>query len=94
MAYERTHTHPVKKPSPTDLVLLRFAVPSKMATVSESEVFIRTCAESVVRIPKTLLKASEKSKHIVFEARLPRDVAAAVRSIYGELFRLHGSAAR
>jgi hypothetical protein len=26
--------------------------------------------------------------HCVFEARLPRDVAAAFRSVYGEVFRL------
>jgi hypothetical protein len=85
------HTHPTKKPSPTDLVLLRFAVPSKMATSTSSEVFIRTCAESVIRIPKTLLKTdppNKKSNHILFEARVPRDVAAVVRSIYAELFRL------
>lgn len=85
-------THPTHKPSPTDLVLLRLAVPSKMATSTASEVLIRTCAESVIRIPKTLLKANEKSNHIVFEARVPRDVAAFVRSIYGELFRLMRSA--
>jgi hypothetical protein len=93
MEFKNRHTHPMKKPSPTDLVLLRFAVPSKMTTLSGSEVFIRTCAESVIRIPKTLVKVDGNSKHIVFEARLPRDVAAAVRSMYGELFRLHGAQA-
>ena len=82
------HTHPTRKPLPSDLVLLRFAVPSKMTTSTASEVFIRTCAESVIRIPKTLLKPNGKSNHLLFEARVPRDVAAAVRSVYGELFRL------
>ena len=88
------HKHPTQKPSPTDLVLLRFAVPSKMASTSAFEVFIRTCTESVIRIPKTLLKTEEKSNHLVFEAKVPRDVAAAVRSIYGELFRLTRSVHR
>ena len=81
------HPHPTRKPSSNDLVLLRFAVPSKMARSTASEVFIRTCAESVIRIPKSLLKKDD-SNHVVFEARVPRDVAAAIRSIYGELFRL------
>jgi hypothetical protein len=89
MDFKGKHAHPTRKPSPTDLVLLRFAIPSKMTTLSRSEVFVRTCAEGVIRIPKSLVKAGANSKHVVFEARLPRDVAAAVRSIYGELFRLH-----
>jgi len=82
------HTHPTKKPSLDDLVLLRFSVPSRMTTATASEVFVRTCAEGVIRIPKSLLKTEEKADHLVFEARIPRDVAAAVRSIYSEVFRL------
>jgi hypothetical protein len=86
------HTHPTRKPSPSDLVLLRFSLPAKMATATPSEVLIRTCAESVIRIPRTLLK-SESADHFLFEARVPRDVAATVRSIYAELFRLTREAA-
>jgi hypothetical protein len=81
------HKHATRKPSSADLVLVRFAVPSKMAKSTASEVLIWTCAESVFRIPKSLLK-HEDSNHLLFEARVPRDVAAAFRSIYAELFRL------
>lgn len=82
-----SHTDRTKQPTADDLVLLRFAVPAKMARSTQSEVFIITCAESVIRIPKSLLK-EQHAEHLLFEARLPRDVAAAVRSLYGELFRL------
>ena len=88
------HKHPTQKPTPTDLVLVRFAVPSKMATSTVSEVFIHTCADSVIRIPKTLTKMKEKSRHLLVEARVPRDVAAAARSVYGELVRLMRSAGK
>lgn len=90
------HTHPTQKPSPSDLVLVRIAVPSKMTTSTAADVFVRTCNEGVIRIPKTLTKEvkhkgllkTEKSSVTLFEARVPRDVAAAVRSLYSELVRL------
>lgn len=94
-----SHGHPTQKPSPTDLVLVRFAVPSRLATLTPDEVFVRTCTESVIRVPRTLLKPNgsserasskktDKAAHLVFEARVPRDVAAAVRSICSEFVRL------
>ena len=82
-----SHAHLMKKPTMDDLVLVRFAVPAKMGKSTASEVLIWTCAESVFRIPKTLLK-KEDSKHFLFEVRVARDVAAAIRSMYGELFRM------
>ncbi|HXZ72086.1 MAG TPA: hypothetical protein VEH31_14640 [Streptosporangiaceae bacterium] len=39
-------------------------------------------------MPKSLMREGEEAGHVVFEARVPGDVAAAVRSICAELFRL------
>jgi hypothetical protein len=80
------HAHPIIKPD--DLVTLRFTVPSHMVTSAASDVFIRTSSEGVIRVPKTLVTEGEDRGLVVFEARVPRDVAAAVRSICAELFRL------
>lgn len=80
-------TRTPKKPAADDLVPLRFAVPSQMARATQLDVYITTCAEGVIRIPKSLLK-EQTAKHFLFEATLRRDVAAAFRSVYGELFRL------
>lgn len=80
-------TRTTKKPTADELVFLRFAVPSQMARATQSDVYIITCAEGAIRIPKSLLK-EQTEKHYLFEARLPRDVASAFRSVYGELFRL------
>jgi hypothetical protein len=81
------HTHPTQN-SPTD-ALLRIAVPSNIVTSSSSTMVIRTCAKGVIRIPKSLVKTNVKSDHVVvFEARVPSDVATAIRSIYDELSRL------
>jgi hypothetical protein len=85
------HTSPRVKPTESDLVFLRFAVPLKMTKTVQSEVFVMTCADGVIRIPTTLLKERTHNQ-CVFEARLPRDVAAAFRSVYGEVFRLTRSA--
>jgi hypothetical protein len=82
------HVTPIQGPQPDDLVTLRFSVHSEKVTSTTSEVFIRTCGEGVIRVPKTLMKQEEESGHVIFEARVPRDVAAAVRSICAELFRL------
>jgi hypothetical protein len=85
------HAHPIAKPSPDDLVTLRVSVPSEMVTAAPGEVFIRTAADGVIRVPKTLVKEDEGDRQTVFEARVPRDVAAAVRSICAELYRLTSS---
>ena len=82
------HASPIQKPPAGDLVTLRFSVHADKVTQASDEVFIRTCAEGVIRVPKTLMKESEESGYVVFEARVPSDVAAAVRSICAELFRL------
>jgi hypothetical protein len=84
------HNHPekAKKPSMEDIVDVRFAVPSKMAVTVGDEIIVATCAESVLRIPKSLLKGSTGT-HLRFEARVPRDVAAAMRSLIGEFHRMH-----
>jgi hypothetical protein len=75
-------------PTDNDLVTLRFSVDSGKVTQGTDEVFISTRAEGVIRVPKTLVNPGEENGHVVFEARMPADVAAAVRSICAELFRL------
>lgn len=82
--------HASHKDTPTDngLVTLRFSVDSDKVTPGTDEVFIRTRAEGVIRVPKSLIREGEEAGHVVFEARVPGDVAAAVRSICAELFRL------
>ena len=82
------HAHPIAKPSPDDLVTVRLSVPSTMVTPADSDVFIRTHTGGVIRIPSTLVKEGEESDRVIFEARVPGDVAAAVRSICAELFRV------
>jgi hypothetical protein len=81
--------HPSHLDRPQDgLVTLRFSVHADKVTRAADEVFIRTCAQGVIAIPRTLMREGEESGHVVFEARVPGDVAAAIRSICAELFRL------
>jgi hypothetical protein len=75
-------------PTDNDLVTLRFSVDSGKVTPGTDEVFISTCADGVIRVPKSLMKQGKEDGYVVFEARVPGDVAAAVRSICAELFRL------
>ena len=82
------HATHINKPDEGDLVTLRFSVPSDKVTPGIDEVFISTCAEGVIRVPRTLMREGEESGHVVFEARVPADVAVAVRSVCAELFRL------
>jgi len=70
------------------LVTLRISVHSDKVTQDTDEVLIRTCAEGVIKVPKSLVKEGEESGHVVFEAQVPSDVATAVRSICAELLRL------
>ena len=71
-----------------DLVAVSFSVPADDVTLGADEVFIRTGAEGVIRIPKTAMTESGESGHVVFEALVRGDVAAAVGNICAELFRL------
>ena len=82
------HASPIQLPPEGDLVTLRFSVHSDKVTSDTDDVFIHTCAGGVIKVPKSLMKEGEESGHVVFEARVPSDVAAAVRSICAELFRL------
>lgn len=82
------HASPIQKPPDGDLVTLRFSVHSDKITSDTDEVIIRTCAGGVIKVPKTLMKDGGESGHVVFEARVPGDVAVAVRSICAELYRL------
>jgi hypothetical protein len=82
------HASHKENPTGSDLVTLRFSVHSDKVTPGTDEVFIRTCAEGVIRVPKTLMREGAESGQVVFEARVPGDVAAAVRSICAELYRL------
>jgi len=59
-----------------------------MVTPADSDVIIRTSSGDVIRIPGTLVKQGEETDHVVFEATVPSDAAAAVMSICAELFRL------
>ena len=81
------HASPIQRP-PDSLVTVRFSVHADKVTKADDEVLIRTCAGGVIRVPETLLKESDEAGQMVFEARLPSDVAIAVRSICAELFRL------
>ena len=82
------HASHIDKPPDNGLVTLRFSVDSDKVTPGTDEVFIRTRAEGVIRVPKSLMREGEEAGQVVFEARVPGDVAAAVRSICAELFRL------
>jgi hypothetical protein len=82
------HASHIHKPADNGLVTLRFSVDSDKVTPGTDEVFISTCAEGVIKVPKSLMKDGKENGYVVFEARVPADVAAAVRSICAELFRL------
>lgn len=56
--------------------------------MGNDEVFISTAADGVIRVPKSLMREGDDPGYMVFEALVPSDVAAAVRSICAELFRL------
>ena len=71
-----------------NLVIVSFSVPTEDVTMSADEAYIRTGAGGVITLPKTLMTESEEPGFVVFQARVPSDVAAAVRSICAELFRL------
>ena len=80
------HASHIFKPAEDGLVILRFYVPSDMVTPDTDDVFIRAYAEGVIRVPQTLLRESDEPGYVVFEARVPSDVAAAVRSTCEALF--------
>jgi hypothetical protein len=82
------HATHVEKSREDGLVALRVSVHSDKVMLSGDEVFIRTSADGVIKVPKSLLRGGEESGYVVFEAWVPGDVAAAVRSICAELFRL------
>lgn len=82
------HVSTIRRPQPDEPVTLRFSVHADKVTPAGDEVFIRTCAEGVIRVPKTLMREGEEAGYVVFEAQVRSDVAAAVRSICAELFRL------
>ena len=80
------HASHILKPAEDGQVILRFYVPSDVVTPDTDEVFIRAGAEGVIRVPQTLIRESDEPGYVVFEARLPSDVAAAVRSTCEALF--------
>lgn len=82
------HASHIWKPAEGDLVALRISVRSDKITLGNDEVFISTSADGVIRVPKTLMKEGDDPGYTMFEALVPSDVAAAVRSICAELFRL------
>jgi hypothetical protein len=74
-------------PEGDDLVTLSFSVPADKVTPSVDGVFIRTGADSAIRVPGTLVTESRESGYVVFQARVPSDVAAAIISICAKLFQ-------
>ena len=80
------HATHIFRPAEDGLVTMRFYVPSDMVTPDTNEVFIRPYAESVIRVPQTLMRESDEPGYVVLEARVPSDVAAAVRSTCEALF--------
>lgn len=85
------HASHLWRPVEGGLVVVRISVRSDKVTPGNDEVVIKTCADGVIRVPKTLMKEGDEPGYVAFEARLPGDVAAAVRSICTELFRLTGA---
>ena len=83
------HVSSIQLHSESDgLVTLSFSVHSDEITLGADEVFIRTGTEGVISVPKTLMTESGESALVVFEVRVPSEVAATVRSICTALFRL------
>ena len=80
------HATHVSRPAEDGLVTLRFYVPSDIVTPDTGEVLIHAGAQGTIRVPHTLMSESDEPGYVVFEARLPSDVAAAVRSTCEELF--------
>lgn len=79
------HASHIWRPTGGGLVILRFYVPSDMVMPDAGEVLIATGAEGVIRVPRTLMAESDEPGFVVFEAQVPRDVAAAVRSMCEQL---------
>jgi hypothetical protein len=80
------HASHIWRPTEGGQVILRFYVPSDIVTPDNDEVFIGAGAEGVIRVPQTLLAESDDPDEVVFEAQVPGDVAAAVRSMCEVLF--------
>ena|SRR5438477_7222410 len=80
------HPSHIWRPTEDGLVTLRFYVPSDMVTPGADEALIHTDAEGDIRVPQTLMAESDEPGYVVFEARVPGDVAAAVRSTCEALF--------
>lgn len=80
------HESHVWRPAEGGQVILRFYVPSDMVRPDSDDVLIGTGAEGYIRVPQTLMAESDEPGYVVFEAQVPRDVAAAVRSMCEELF--------
>ena len=80
------HPSHIWRPTEDGLVTLRFYVPSDMVTPDADEVLIGTGGERVIRVPQTLMAESDEPGYVAFEARVPGDVAAAVRSTCEALF--------
>jgi hypothetical protein len=84
------HATHIWRPMGGGQVILRFYVPSDMVTADTDEVFISAGAEGVIRVPQSLMAESDDPDEAVFEAQMPSDVAAAVRSmcevLFGQIF--------
>lgn len=67
-------------------MILRFYLPSDMVTPDSDEVFISTDGPGVIRVPQALMRESGEPGEVAFEAQVPTDVAAALRSMCEVLF--------
>jgi len=70
-----------------DLVTLSFSVTSDKVRRSVDGVFIRTGTDTGIKVPTTLATESTESGYVVFQARVPSDVAAAIISACAQLFQ-------
>jgi hypothetical protein len=83
------HASTVQDPTQgEDLVTLSFSVPADKVSAGADEVFIHTGTNGTIRVPKTLMSDSGESGYVVFQTRVPSDVAVAVTRVCAELFRL------
>jgi hypothetical protein len=80
------HESHIWRPTEDGQVILRFYVPSDMVTPDADEVVISAGEAGDIRVPQSLMAESDDPGEVVFEAQVPSDVGAAVRSMCEVLF--------
>lgn len=80
------HASHIWRPKNEGQVTLCFYVPSDMVTPHADDVFVSTGAQGVICVPRTLMRESDEPDFVAFEAQVPTDIAAAVRSMCEVMF--------